>query len=576
MKRNPFLDLSVLPRFDEMRPEHASPAVKSALSDLDAAVDHAAIAEPSWNATWKPLSDAVESVNRVDTLILHMSQVIGNDRWREAHRVNSKKITASFAKLMQHKGIYAKMQALAGDSDLSATQRTAINKSLCEFNLAGAKLSSEKKEEFRTNRERLAMLEECFSENMRNIDKTDVAYGCNNMARIDESICEILKLRKRQAELLDYRNYAELAMQPHMAKVPEDVMEFLNKLVAKVRPIAEQKFSEWEHLIFLESRIECLRKYLITGRIRRGLFDYVEKLFGISLVPRGDAPKWAPQTEYFEVRDTGGKAIGGLYLDLYARKKKHKGRWTTGVISRCRAPHLPVAIVVCDFPHPKGPADEALMDWKDALVLFHEFGHALHHILTDVDDYAASGMRDVERDAVEMPSKFMENFLWNWDTLSPMTSHVENGEQMPRDLFDCAVVGQRFLILLQYLERTLFDMKLHIGEPRLFKNVMEEVHQELATMGCSIWSGINFDHIFGIDFCKYAAGYYTYLWGESLSADAFAMFKDGDETVNLTLGTRFRREIFAVGGSRPFMKSISAFLGRAHDPNALFRSYGIT
>lgn len=572
MKNNPFLDFSALPRFNEMCPEHASPAVQSVLSDLDIVVCQAATAEPTWDIMWKPLSDAIKSVDRVGALIEHMHQVVDDDRWREAHCVNSQKITASLTKLMQDEKIYANLQTLADDSGLPATRRAIIKKKICEFKLAGAGLSAEKKKELCANSEQLVMLKDRFLENMRNAGKTDVANKCDNIALIDE----ILKLRKRQAELLGFDDYAELALQSHMAASPAHVMKFLKDLTAKVRPVAEQEFTELDKPAARElSLITYLPPYLVTCRIRQGLFDYIKKLFGISLVPK-NAPKWVPETEYFDVRDADGKTIGGLYLDLYNRDEKHKGQWTIGIISRRRDLQLPVAIVVCDFARHDGPANEAPMDWKEALALFHEFGHALHHILTDVDDSAASGMIDVEQDAVEMPSKFMENFLWDWDALSPMTSHVENGKPMPRDLFDFAVAGKRFVILLQYLERALFDMKLHTGEPRPFMDILEEVHQDLATMGCSEWSCINFDHIFGIDFCKYAARCYTYLWGESLSADAFAMFKKSGETINPALGARFRREIFAVGGSRPFMESFSALLGRDHDPNALLRCYGIS
>lgn len=664
MNDNAILDFSALPRFDEIRPAHASSAVDSALSALAAAADHAAEAQPTWDAMWEPLSGAEESVDRVWSQIEHMHAVMSNDGWRDAHRSNLEKITAGFARLGQHEGVYANLQALASRAgDLSPGRRVILKKALRDFELAGVNLPAEKKKEFRANSERLAALGSRFSENVMDataaggVDVADEAAlgdmppDLRQAARAEEGgfrfsllppsyaafmrysparalreemyraystrasehgpaerdnaplIGEILNLRNRQAKLLGFGDYAELALQTRMAESPAHVTGFLRELAAKARPAAEKEIAElrefadrelgiadlqaWDVLYAAEqlrrrrfnfSAAE-LRPYLRVSRVLRGLFSCIEKLFGVSLAP-ADAPKWAPQTEYFEVRGADGKAVGGLYLDLYARPEKRGGAWMADSLSRCRRRgdlQLPVAIVACNFTRPEGPADEALMDWDEALVLFHEFGHALHHVLTEVDDYAASGMNGVEWDAVELPSQFMENFLWDWGTLSPMTSHAETGEPIPRDLFDRAVAARRFhagLHLVRQLEFALFDMGLHTGEPRPFMDVLKDTRRETAVMEPPAWSRFpcSFDHIFA---GGYAAGYYSYLWAESLSADAFAMFEKSSETVNPTLGARFRQEILAMGGSRPSMESFTALLGRAPDPAALLRHYGI-
>jgi oligopeptidase A len=273
--------------------------------------------------------------------------------------------------------------------------------------------------------------------------------------------------------------------------------------------------------------------------------------------------------------------IGQFYLDLYARTGKRGGAWMDDAINRRtingRAQH-PVAFLSCNFAAPLG-GKPALFTHREVITLFHEFGHGLHQLLTEVDELAVSGINGVEWDAVELPSQFMENFCWEWEVLTHMTGHVDTGEALPRALFDKMLAAKNFqagMGFVRQLEFALIDMALHTSFAPLSDPIEPLIGQVRAEVAVVRYPDFNratnaFTHIFG---GGYAAGYYSYKWAEVLSADAFAAFEESG-VLNADTGARFRREVLARGGSRPAMESFIAFRGRKPDMEPLLRHYGM-
>jgi oligopeptidase A len=326
-----------------------------------------------------------------------------------------------------------------------------------------------------------------------------------------------------------------------------------------------------------------------------GLFRVIETLFSVQ-VKADSAPVWHPDVRFFRI-ERDGQLVGRFYLDLYARETKRGGAWMDEAITRRRidgrrpasadfSVQTPVAYLNCNFPAPVQEGDRlkpATFSHDDVITLFHECGHGLHHMLSQVDDLPVSGIHGVEWDAVELPSQFMENFCWEWDVLSGMTAHVDSGEPLPRALYDKMVAAKNFqsgLQTLRQIEFALFDLLLHGGEGKDgFMTLLQRVCEEVAVIVPPEWNRFpqSFSHIFG---GGYAAGYYSYKWAEVLSADAYEAFEEAGQKTGSALdaatGERFWREILAVGGSRPALESFKAFRGREPRPDALLRHSGMS
>jgi oligopeptidase A len=327
-----------------------------------------------------------------------------------------------------------------------------------------------------------------------------------------------------------------------------------------------------------------VKQYFTEPRVLQGLFQLVETVFGVSIRPEA-APVWHPDVRYFKVwrkNETGAEeVIAAVYLDPYARNGKQSGAWMGETRSRWRRPEgrlqLPVAHLVCNFTPPAGGKPSTLTH-DDVITLFHEFGHGLHHMLTRVDELAVSGIAGVEGDAIELPSQFMENFCWEWGVLQRMTAHVDTGEPLPRTLFDRMLAARNFqsgLQLLRQCEFALFDMRLH-AEPaaaHCIQQLAAEVGAELQPEPSPdfVRYANTFKHLFD---GGYGAGYYGYAWAEVLSADAYAAFEEAG-VYDTATGSRFRREILEVGGSRPALESFRAFLGRDPQLDAMLRHQGL-
>ncbi len=415
----------------------------------------------------------------------------------------------------------------------------------------------------------------------------------------------ILELRAEEARLLGFANYAELSLTPKMADSPAQVAAFLRDLAARARPFAERDLAELRDFAARELGLKELaswdiswaseklkqarysfsddevKQYFPLPKVLGGLFRCIETLFGVRIVA-DQAPAWHPDVLFFRI-ERQGRLVGQFFLDLYARETKRGGAWMADAIGRRWKDgtiQTPLAYLCCNFTPPLA-GKPALLTHDDVLTLFHETGHGLHHLLSEVDELAVSGIDGVEWDAVELPSQFMENFCWEWDVLKDMSAHVDTGEPLPRALFDKMIAAKNFqsgLFMLRQIEFALFDLRLHWENRKDFMQLLDEVRREVAVIVPPEWNRFphSFSHIFA---GGYAAGYYSYKWAEVLSADAYAAFEEVVPEVGTVLdavtGERFWREILAVGGSRPALESFKAFRGREPSFEALLRHNGM-
>jgi oligopeptidase A len=428
------------------------------------------------------------------------------------------------------------------------------------------------------------------------------------------NIAQLLKLRDEEARLLDYRNFAEVSLVPKMAESPEHVIEFLEDLARRARPYAEKDLAElrafakdelgiadmqaWDVSYSSEKLREKryafsaqeVKEYFPEPKVVDGLFKLVSGLFGVQ-IKLDAAPVWHPDVRFYRI-ERGGQLVGQFYLDLYARSGKGQGAWMDDARGRRMttggAIQSPVAYLTCNFTPPAtvdGQLQPSLFTHDEVTTLFHEFGHGLHHMLTEVNELSVSGIAGVEWDAVELPSQFMENFCWEWDVLQHLTAHVKTGEPLPRALYDKMLAAKNFqsgMQTLRQVEFSLIDMHLHYDfDPNSVKTVQALVDEVRSKFSVLIPPAFNrFQHSFGHIFAGgYAAGYYSYKWAEVLSADAYAAFEEAVEAgggkLSEETGQRFQREILAVGGSRPALESFKAFRGREPTIDALLRHSGM-
>ena len=440
--------------------------------------------------------------------------------------------------------------------------------------------------------------------------------GTEAQTKFDNSaiIQETLALRREEARLLGYDNFAEVSVVPKMAESPAEVIAFLHDLARRAKPFGEQDVADmrafaaetlgladpqpWDWTYVGEKLKEAryafseneVKQYLPAPKVLAGLFKIVETLFDVQ-IRRDQAPVWHPSVEFYRIERArpDGHApvlVGQFYLDPSARAGKRGGAWMDDVRARWLRPdtgrlQTPVAQLVCNFGEGVG-GKPPMLTHDDVITLFHEFGHGLQHMLTQVNEHDVSGINGVEWDAVELPSQFMENFVWEWDVLRHMTAHAETGEPLPRALFDKMLKAKNFqsgLATLRQVEFSLFDMLLHAQHDPAddFMPLLNAVRSEVAVLQSPAFSRTvhTFSHIFA---GGYAAGYYSYKWAEVLSADAYAAFEETageDGQPNAETGRRYREAILESGGSRPAMESFKAFRGRAPTIDALLRHQGM-
>lgn len=424
----------------------------------------------------------------------------------------------------------------------------------------------------------------------------------DNSARIER----ILALRHESAQLLGFANTAEESLATKMAQSPDQVIAFLRDFVAKARPMAQRDLEELSVFAASELQIEEvqpwdvgyaaeklreqkyalseeeLKPYFPLPAVMDGLFAVIERVLGVSVRLREDVDVWHADARYYDLLDANGQVFAGCYVDLYARSGKRGGAWMDVCTSRIRngeIVQLPIAFLTCNFAPPTA-ATPSLLTHDDVLTLFHEFGHGLHHMLTEVDYAGVSGISGVEWDAVELPSQFMENFAWKREGLDLIARHWKTGERLPNALFERMQAARNFqsgMFLVRQLEFALFDFRMHHEfDPSRGARTMElldEVRREVSVLLPPAWH--RFPHAFTHIFAGgYGAGYYSYLWAEVLSADAFERFEQ-EGVFNREVGKAWRDAVLAVGGSRPALESFVAFRGREPSPDALLRSYGV-
>ena len=420
---------------------------------------------------------------------------------------------------------------------------------------------------------------------------------------------KMLALKLESAQLLGFENAATESLATKMASDPSRVMQFLDDLLRQARPAAELELAQLREFAALELALaelapwdiafvsekykaaklgfddEQLRPYFPYPHVLQGLFTVLERVFNLH-VRKVDATVWHSDVGYFELL-RAGEVIASFYIDPYARPKKRSGAWMDVCRSQRRVEgkhRRPVAYLNCNFAPPgraeHGTTTPALLTHDDVVTLFHEFGHGLHHMLSEVDVPAVGGIQGVEWDAVELPSQFLENFCWQPEALDLLSRHHETGAALPAHLKAKLLASKQFhsgLFLVRQLEFALFDFSIHLAVPA---PSLTQVHEILAAVRARTsvllppaWQRFphSFSHIFG---GGYGAGYYSYLWAEVLSADAFSAFPAG-AAFDRDCGERFRKEVLAAGGARPALESFIAFRGREPEVAALLKSYGL-
>ncbi|GEK14416.1 oligopeptidase A [Aliivibrio fischeri] len=418
---------------------------------------------------------------------------------------------------------------------------------------------------------------------------------------------EELQLRHEIARLLGFGSYSDKSLATKMAESPTQVLGFLNDLATKAKPQGEREVEELKAFVKEEFGIdeldlwdityyseklkqklyqisdEELRPYFPESKAVSGLFEVLNRLFGMTVVEREGVDVWHESVRFFDIFDSTNTLRGSFYLDLYAREHKRGGAW----MDECRVRRLtqegelqtPVAYLTCNFNKPVG-GKPALFTHDEVVTLFHEFGHGIHHMLTQIDVASVSGINGVPWDAVELPSQFLENWCYEEEALAFISGHYETGEPLPKEMLDKMLAAKNFqsaMFILRQLEFGLFDFTLHTNfDPELGGRVLEtlaEVKAKVAVLPSVEWN--RFSHSFGHIFAGgYSAGYYSYLWAEVLSADAFSRFEE-EGIFNTETGQSFLNNILEMGGSEEPMELFKRFRGREPQVDAMLRHAGI-
>ncbi len=682
---NPLLNFTGLPRFDEIRPDHITPAIETLLNRCKTVVSQleAPMTDITWDNFITPLDDCTEQINRAWGIVNHLSAVADTPELRTAYNENLPKITEFWTSLSQNLALFEKYKTIRNAPSfdlLNPARQRVIENALRDFHLGGAELPNEKKKQFAEIQEKIALLSTRFSENI--LDATNhfelliqdvseltglpddliqrahasaqaenktgykftlhfpsffpvMQYADNRILREKmyranatkaselgadpewdntDTIRDLLRLRKEKAQLLGYHNFAEVSLVPKMAQTPDEVIAFLENLAKRARPYAEKDLAELKRFAKEELHIDNvqawdmayvseklrqkryafseqeIKSYFPEQHVLEGLFRLVQTLYSISILP-DTAPVWHKDVKFFRI-EKDGKQIGQFYMDLYARPGKRAGAWMDDARGRRvtnNGLQTPIAYLTCNFSSPlekNGKWQSALFTHNDVITLYHEFGHCLHHLLTNVDELGVSGISGVEWDAVELPSQFMENFCWEWDVVRHMTAHIDTGEPLPKTLFDKMLKAKNYqsgMQMLRQVEFALTDMHLHYDyDPHSSKtaqDILNEIRQKYAVVIPPAFNRFlhSFSHIFA---GGYAAGYYSYKWAEVLSADVYSAFEEshamGHDLLSPLMGSRLLKEILSVGGSRPAMDSFIAFRGRPPTIDALLRHNGLS
>lgn len=434
-------------------------------------------------------------------------------------------------------------------------------------------------------------------------DQNSVFNDYDNAPLIEE----IVRLRTELAELLGYQNYAAMSVVPKMAKDPEQVEQFLAQLATKVKPKAKQDLAElktfaqqysnndnlelqpWDVAYYSEKMRqqeyavsqEDIKQYFPAQHVIQGLFSVIHKLYDIQLVEEKTENLWHSDVKFYQLLDTEKNIIGGIYMDLYARDNKRSGAWMDDAVCRRQLAsgeiQYPIAYLNCNFANATKDTP-ALLTHNDVETLFHEMGHCLHHLLTQINYLDVAGINNVPWDTVEFPSQFFEAWAWEPESLKLLSSHYQTGESLPDDLIEKMIAAKNFqagLFLIRQLEFAIFDIELYSQQPDDLKSaqtILDDVRNHYSVMKPPSYNRFanSFSHIFA---GGYAAGYYSYLWAEVLARDAFSAFIENGIFDKAT-GQRFKNTVLALGGSEAPELVFEKFMGRAPDNDALLTAYG--
>lgn len=603
----------------------------------------------------KPYQTIHTTLSDLSTEISHLNSVKNNEESQTIYASILPKLTEYYTNLGQNEAIFsALLQIEATDQNLTSEQKKVLSNEIRDFRLSGVGLPEDKKEAFKKIRIRLSDLSNQFSQNVLDAtnafelilgpedvqgmpegellpaktedgkfkftlhypsyiaymtygpssEKREILYRASTTRAPENGkiLEEILSLRKEEAEILGFPSYAHLSLATKVADSPEQVLDFLRKLAAKAKPIAQNEYKILKEfaakegcselkphdVIFYSEKLkkvsfqyeeEKYKPYLEKESVVKGMFKFLESLLGIEF-REIQTRIWHPSVLCYEIL-TGNEVRSRLYLDLEARKEKKGGAWMHNwkphFVDEKGKKTLPIAFVIGNFPvstkeHP------SLLKPSDVVTLFHELGHALHHLLSQVKEAFVSGVNGVEWDAVEFPSQFLENFVYEPKVLSLFAKHYQTNEPMPKEFIDTMVKAKNFqsaLGVVRQLEFAIFDMAIHQESPteKRVQDILDEVRKEVGVIFPPSYNKFqnSFSHIFS---GGYAAGYYSYKWAELLSANAFYKFVD-DGIFSPTLADKFRITVLEKGGSESAMTLFRNFYGKDPELEALLRLNGI-
>ena len=675
---NPLLELTGLPPFSKIKPEHVVPAIDQLL--LEAREQVETLLAGNTNYTWENLVEPLEKMDdrlsRAWSPVSHMNAVVNSDALRDAYNACLPKLSEYATEMGQHKGLYQAYRQIADGDEytrLDTAQKKIIDNELRDFRLSGIELDQASQDRYKAIMQELSTLTSKYSDNVldatgawhrqisdaalleglpesarslakQTADQRDMdgwvftlefpswfpvmTYADNRELREEmytayvtrasdqgpdagkwdntPTMNRILELRHEAARLLGFDNYAERSLATKMADSTDQVMSFLNDLAKLSKAAALQELEAvrafageqdgasdlqaWDIGYYSEKlrqqryaiSQEELKPYFPEPRVINGLFAIVQRLYGLKIEQVEGIDSWHEDVQFYRIHDAAGELRGEFFLDLYARQHKRGGAWMDECISRRRHRNglqAPVAYLTCNFSPPIGD-DPALFTHDEVITLFHEFGHGLHHMLTQVDYAGVSGISGVAWDAVELPSQFMENWCWEREALDLFSGHYESGEKIPDELYKRMIAAKNFqsaMQMVRQLEFALFDFRMHMeyqpGQDNDIHKTLNEVRKQVAVIQPPAFNRFEngFTHIFG---GGYAAGYYSYKWAEVLSADAFSAFEETG-IFNRDTGNKFLNSILEQGGSREPMELFVEFRGREPTIDALLRHSGL-
>ncbi len=673
---NPLLEVTELPQFSKIKPEHIVPAIDKLLSQARAVVNQC-LQQPvyTWDNLIEPIEQIENQLNKAWSPVSHLNSVLNNDELREAYNACLPKLSAYSTEMGQNKPLFQAYQRIKTSPEfakLEVAQKKIITNALKDFQLSGINLDNDKQQRYKEISQELSALCSRYSDNVLDAtnDWTKLITDENDLKGLPESAMiqakqaaeqvnkegwlislqfpsyiavmtyadnrelrqqhyrafvtraselgehpewdnsdimeQILSLRHEKARLLGFETYAHYSLATKMANKPTEVISFLDDLAQKSLPQARQDLRELEQFAQQEYALnelnawdvnyisekmrqhhyqlsqEAVKVYFPANKVITGLFAVVDKLYGLQIEEISEFDRYHADLQFFEIKDKNNKLRGKFYLDLYARGKKRGGAWMDDCVGRKKMGdkiQQPVAYLTCNFTPPAGDTP-ALLTHDEVTTLFHEFGHGLQHMLTQIDYLGVSGINGVEWDAVELPSQIMENWCWEQEALALMSAHYQTGEPLPESLYKKMLAAKNFqagMMMVRQLEFSLFDFKIHQAfNPeqggRIYQ-ILDEIRQQVAVI---IPPDFNrFAHAFSHIFAGgYAAGYYSYKWAEVLSSDAYSLFEEKG-IFDRETGEAFLTHILEKGGSADAIELFKNFRGREPNVDALLRHNGI-